>query len=194
MPGRPWTQGSLAAAFGDRAGTSRLASRRSARWRFSPNYLVGMALESLVFAVALVGASKLVDLGFQRLDDWQSRVLDAGATSSGSFSMLLGYVGAGVYEEAIFRLALIPLLLTVLKTLHTPKLLMGTIAVTGSALLFAIAHHVGQPGETFSWFVFVFRWFAGVYFAWVFVARGFGVAVGAHVLYDVLVGWLGLHF
>ena len=39
-----------------------------------------------------------------------------------------------------------------------------------------------------------FRWLAGVYFAWVFVVRGFGVAVGTHTAYDILVGWLDWHF
>ena len=52
----------------------------------------------------------------------------------------------------------------------------------------------GTPGEAFTWFAFIFRWLAGVYFAWVFVVRGFGVAVGAHTAYDILVGWLGWHF
>jgi hypothetical protein len=35
---------------------------------------------------------------------------------------------------------------------------------------------------------FVFRTVAGLYFTLLFVLRGFGVAVGAHAGYDVLVG------
>jgi hypothetical protein len=31
------------------------------------------------------------------------------------------------------------------------------------------------------------------YFTQVFVVRGFGVAVGTHSAYDILVGWLGWH-
>ena len=49
----------------------------------------------------------------------------------------------------------------------------------------------GDAGEAFTWFAFIFRWLAGVFFAWVFVVRGFGVAVGTHTAYDILVGWLG---
>ena len=55
-------------------------------------------------------------------------------------------------------------------------------------------HHAGAPGEAFTWFAFIFRWMAGVYFSWVFVTRGFGIAVGTHAAYDILVGWLGWHF
>ena len=43
-------------------------------------------------------------------------------------------------------------------------------------------------------FAFVFRWLAGVFFAYVFVARGFGVVVGTHSAYDFLVGWGDVHF
>ena len=77
---------------------------------------------------------------------------------------------------------------------QTPEVLASTVAVTASALLFSLAHHAGTPGEAFTWFAFIFRWLAGVYFAWVFVVRGFGVAVGTHTAYDILVGWLGWHF
>ena len=37
-------------------------------------------------------------------------------------------------------------------------------------------------------YVFLFRVLAGLYFTALFVGRGFGVAVGAHAGYDVLVG------
>ena len=66
----------------------------------------------------------------------------------------------------------------------------SALAVTGSALLFALAHHAGSPGEPFTWFAFIFRWMAGVFFAWVFILRGFGIAVGTHTMYDILVGWI----
>jgi hypothetical protein len=106
---------------------------------------------------------------------------------------LIGFLGAGVYEEALFRLALVPLFFGVLRLLQMPTVLASSLAVTSSALLFSLAHHAGTPGEAFTWFAFIFRWLAGVYFAWVFVVRGFGVAVGTHSAYDVLVGWLGWH-
>jgi hypothetical protein len=158
-------------------------------WRFGPRCLFGMALESLLLAVALIGLSRLVDLGLTRLDE--RPLLAAGVARP--LAPIVGYLGAGVYEEAIFRLALIPLLFGTLRLLQTPKVLASTLAVTGSALLFSIAHHAGAPGEPFTWYAFIFRWLAGVYFAWVFIVRGFGVAVGTHAAYDILVGWLDWH-
>jgi Type II CAAX prenyl endopeptidase Rce1-like len=162
-------------------------------WRFAPTCLMGMAIESLVLAVSLIGLSRLVDLGFVHLE--HKMLLAAGSNESRQIAAsIISYLGAGVYEEALFRLALIPLFLACMKLLQTPTILAQTVAVTGSALLFSIAHHAGTPGEAFTWFAFIFRWLAGVFFAWVFVVRGFGVAVGTHTTYDILVGLLGWHF
>jgi hypothetical protein len=163
-------------------------------WRFAPSSVVGMGLESLFFAVALVGLSRVVDLGFTCLEASPAAAMAAHAPARAHpAAPLIGFLGAGVYEEALFRLALVPLFFGILRLLQMPTVLASSIAVTSSALLFSLAHHAGSPGETFTWFAFIFRWLAGVYFAWVFVVRGFGVAVGTHSAYDVLVGWIGWH-
>ena len=158
-------------------------------WRFSPWHQVGMALESLVLALGLIGLSRLVDLGLTHVET--RKLLEA---SNGANSSWICYLGAGIYEEAIFRLALIPLLFWGLRLIQAPNVMAGTLAVTTSSLVFALAHHVGIPGESFTWFAFIFRWAAGVYFAWIFLARGFAVAVGTHAAYDVMVGRLGWHW
>jgi hypothetical protein len=142
--------------------------------------------------VALVGLSKVLDLGFLVLERTGPPVLAAAPVHS--LAPLIGFLGAGIYEEALFRLTLVPLFFTVLRALQAPQVVASAMAVTASALLFSLAHHAGTPGEAFTWFAFIFRWLAGVYFAWVFVVRGFGVAVGTHTAYDILVGWLGWHF
>lgn len=169
-----------------------VADRRD--WRFAPSSLMGMGVESLVFAVALIGLSRVVDIGFICLEKSPAVVMAAGtSTPAHPAAPLIGFLGAGVYEEALFRLALVPLFFGILRLLQMPTVLASSIAVTSSALLFSLAHHAGSPGEAFTWFAFIFRWLAGVYFAWVFVVRGFGVAVGTHCAYDVLVGWVGWH-
>jgi hypothetical protein len=159
-------------------------------WRFHPAVLSGMAIECLVLAVALVGLSKLVDLGFSRLEG--PEVL-ATPGSRHPIAPVVGFLGAGLYEEALFRLALVPLLFRALRLVTVPPLPACTLAVTASSLAFSLAHHAGAPGEAFTWFAFIFRWLAGVFFAWVFVVRGFGVAVGTHTAYDLLVGWFDWH-
>ncbi len=160
-------------------------------WRFSPAILVGMIIESGIWAVALVGVSRAIDLAFAYLERGGPLLLAANTGEiDRSLYSLVGFIGAGVYEETLFRLILVPVFFHGLRVLQTPTILASSLAVTGSALLFALAHHAGTPGETFTWFAFVFRWMAGVFFAWVFVLRGFGIAVGTHTIYDILVGWI----
>lgn len=163
-------------------------------WKFSPMVVAGMILESLVLAVALVGVSRLVDLGFdlmERTPPPASLLQASPPVADADTARLVGFLGAGVYEEALFRLLLVPALFYGLRVLQAPQVLAGALAASGSALLFSLAHHAGNPGEAFTWFAFIFRWMAGVFFAWVFILRGFGIAVGAHTAYDVLVGWVG---
>jgi membrane protease YdiL (CAAX protease family) len=158
-------------------------------WRFNPATLLGMLCESLLLAVALIGMSRLVDIGLTHLEHSGRLVGQVGGSGSPVLGLrVLSFLGAGLYEEALFRLLLLPALFWALRVLLVPGVMAGVLAVTGSSLLFSIAHHVGAPGEAFTWYAFIFRWFAGVYFAWAFVVRGFGVAVGTHVIYDCLVG------
>jgi membrane protease YdiL (CAAX protease family) len=106
------------------------------------------------------------------MDDWAALVV-------------LG-VGAGVYEELIFRLigfALLHALLVDLLALRPAAALVITIAVTSVA--FALYHHAGG-GEPFTWVAMLFRTAAGVWLGLIFAARGFGLAAGAHAAYDVL--------
>ena len=160
-------------------------------WRFPPRFLLGMVVESLVLAVALIGLSRMVDLGFSRLEG-QGPLAAGPAHPAAAW---VSFLGRGhLRRSRSFGWRLIPLFYGVLRLLHTPSVFAQTLAVTASALLFSIAHHAGAPGEAFTWFAFIFRWLAGVYFAWIFVVRGFGVAVGAHAAYDILVGATGWRF
>jgi membrane protease YdiL (CAAX protease family) len=59
-----------------------------------------------------------------------------------------------------------------------------------SSLLFSAAHYVGPLGDTFAIYSFTFRFLAGMFFASLFLVRGFGIAAGTHAVYDILVGLL----
>lgn len=157
-----------------------------------PWHVSVMLLESLFLAVVLIGVSRLLNHAISDLESHQF-LLQAAPPPADSLGLLVGFLGAGLYEEALFRLALIPLLYKLLRLLQSPELLAGTLAVTGSSLIFALAHHVGPSVEVFTWYVFFFRWMAGLFFAGLFLFRGFGIAVGAHAAYDVMVGWLDWH-
>ena len=63
----------------------------------------------------------------------------------------------------------------------------GLIAVLVSAVAFAMYHDVNLPGGGLDWRLAGFYSVAGLYFAMLFVVRGFGVVVAVHALYDIIV-------
>ena len=96
--------------------------------------------------------------------------------------------GAGLHEELLFRLMLLPAMAIGLEHIMAmPKPLAWGAAAIGSSLLFAGAHHFA--GEPFEVYAFTYRTFAGLFFAGVFLTRGFAVATWTHAIYDLHVLW-----
>ena len=163
------------------------------RWRFSARVLPGMAAECVLWAVVLVGIGRL-----------QQSLWPHGATLSGSVAAavplaaggsltsvparLIGFCGAGLYEELLFRLLMLPIAVFGFERLGCSRLAAGGWAILLSSLVFSAAHYVGPLGDTFGIYSFTFRFVAGVFFAALFLVRGFGIAAGSHFFYDLLVG------
>jgi membrane protease YdiL (CAAX protease family) len=102
-------------------------------------------------------------------------------------------IGAGIYEELVFRLILICILMILLQdALRLDHKNSIVLAVLISAALFSAHHHVdffsGQPNaiDPFNWTKFAFRTIAGIYFAILFAIRGFGITAGTHAFYNII--------
>lgn len=109
------------------------------------------------------------------------------ATPGGRLEGALLSLGAGFYEELVFRLGCFYGGTHLLKTVFRAEPVVAAgFAFAVSSLLFAGYHHVGPGGEPFESTVFVFRFVAGGLLAGLFAARGFAVAVWTHVIYDVI--------
>jgi membrane protease YdiL (CAAX protease family) len=101
---------------------------------------------------------------------------------------LIGFCGAGLYEEVLFRLLLLPLVVWVLQRLGFSMFSAGLCALLSTSLLFSAAHYVGPDGDTLQLYSFFFRTMAGIFFAALFLLRGFGIAAGTHAAYDLVIG------
>lgn len=105
----------------------------------------------------------------------------------GVLARLTMSLGAGVHEELVFRLAMIPALGWLFhKAGGLSRVVSLLIAFVVSSLLFSAAHHV-IGGEPWKLAPFVYRFFCGMIFATLFQFRGFAVAVYTHALYDIYV-------
>ncbi len=145
--------------------------------------LTGMSLESVAFALGLWGVSRALVPLMQHL----GVQLDVSADPDPGWRQVVTYLGAGIYEEALFRLALYSAMVWLLRRMEAPKILAVFLAATASATLFSAAHHVGPYGQPYDNYLFLFRLAAGLYFALLYQYRGFGVAVGAHACYNLMV-------
>ena len=113
--------------------------------------------------------------------------LAGGASAVGPLERVLLALGAGTYEEIIFRLGLLTGFYLLLKRTGLAGPLAAVIAIAMSSLCFAGAHHLVMGAEDWSFYRFAFRCIAGVVFAVLYVFRGLAVAVYTHILYDLLV-------
>lgn len=157
-------------------------------WRVRPVVLGGMLAEAVLWTLPLFVMSMILQQmlaepapaavlqGSDGLRDlaWQARLTIA--------------IGAGLYEELLFRMIAIAaihmLLVDIAKTSESAGRL---IAVVGSALAFAIYHDLAGPDGAVSIGRALFFFLAGLYFGGLYIVRGFGIVVAVHAFYDTLV-------
>jgi len=96
-------------------------------------------------------------------------------------------VGAGLWEELVFRLGLLGGSVFLLGRITTWRpLAVLVVALIVSSLAFSLYHHVGAGGEPLAADRFAFRTLAGILLGLVFATRGLAVVVYMHVFYDLL--------
>jgi hypothetical protein len=157
---------------------------RSNRTSIRPTLLAGMLLEStclaLVFGIvvavltaAVLGSPPPMAIGFV-----QQHI--------GRLTLLMISIGAGIYEELLFRVLLVGLIAwTAHKVLGWRPLVAGIVAAVLGALIFSAFHYIGPYGDRWDVYSFVFRSIAGLFFSGLYLLRGFGITAWTHALYDV---------
>lgn len=167
-------------------------------WRIDRRVIGTMWLESTALGLALLILAQ-VQAGV--LAAWEAPAPLAASQSSSASAWAahaVGYCGAGIYEELLFRLLLLPPAIAALAWLGMNRRYSVACAIGLTSVLFAAAHyqfdfqilgwHFASPyGDSFTWFSFLFRTLAGSVFAIVFALRGFGIAAATHATYDLLV-------
>ncbi|MFK7743259.1 MAG: CPBP family glutamic-type intramembrane protease [Planctomycetota bacterium] len=151
-----------------------------------------IALEGLVYGVMLGPIASVMTASANRLlragaDLRESAEAVAVKASDALLPDLGGSMGAGIFEELVFRLGLMSLLVYIgmhaVRAWSMPRWLAGLFAVIGSALVFSWFHHL--CGEAFDQARFIFRTMAGVLLGLLMWARGYGVCVYTHTAYDI---------
>ena len=156
-------------------------ARKKDPWVPEPRLYLVMLIESMLLALPLfILASVLVR------EPIAGASLTAGQWTDLKQKLVIA-LGAGIYEELLFRLVGIALVHLIAKDLLSlPEEVCTISAVALSSLGFALIHFIGGD-NAFSMGKMIFYTVAGVYFAAIYLGRGFGIVVAVHALYDVLV-------
>ncbi|MGE3109349.1 MAG: CPBP family glutamic-type intramembrane protease [Phycisphaerales bacterium] len=165
------------------------------RWKVKPWVLAAMGLESIVWTLPLLvlsamharamgsatpaAALAMIQQPADAQAEWARLAWQARATIA---------IGAGLYEELLFRFIGVALLHFLVRDIGKLKEgVAATIAVVGAAIAFALYHHTRLATGDMDWPKTLFIVAAGLYFGMLYILRGFGIVVGTHAIYDVLV-------
>lgn len=152
--------------------------------QFNGRVFLPVLLESVIYALTMGSLIVLVMtkvLGFPA-------TLAAALERQGFVGRTVMSLGAGVYEETVFRLGLLGGSIAVFEKLlgmsRWAAVLSGFVL---SSAVFSFVHYLPPLGDAFSFGSFTFRLLAGVVFGLLFKLRGFAVAVYTHAFYDIFV-------
>ncbi len=141
-------------------------------WRVRLQTLLMMALESAAWALPLFVLGQAAELA-------ALAAIQGGGRSFGALATIA--IGAGLYEELLFRMVAIAaahFVLVDLCNVKEPYGKFGAIAI--AAIAFALYHEDWSTN-------LIFFLVAGLYFGGLYVYRGFGIVVATHALYDLVV-------
>lgn len=158
-------------------------------WRVDVPALGLMLLESALLTLPLIVLAQLIARLGAAPAEVAAVVAPAGGQGLDQLSTtgkIAISVGAGLYEELVFRMLVIAVIHVVLVDVANMRSRDGTaIAILISAALFTVYHWFGVDPGSIPLGVNVFYFLAGVFFGVIFVLRGFGIVVAVHALYDV---------
>lgn len=148
--------------------------------RVRGRFFLYMILESTIYAIVIA----MLISGFLGL------IFNAAAEGINSltkFQQLALSIGAGLYEELIFRVLLVNGLIIIFGWMSFGNGWKHAGAMILAALIFSAVHYFGSYGDQFTLSSFMFRFLFGLALNGLLIFRGFGIAAWTHSMYDVIV-------
>lgn len=171
----------LAAVVAGFALTLALLKRKQ---HFNGRVLLPVLLESIIYALTM---GSLIVLLMTKVLGFPPN-LAVGLPEQGLLTRLVMSLGAGVYEETVFRLGLLGGSIAAFEKLLGMSRWAAVLgAFVFSSAVFSFVHYLPPTGDTFTIGSFTFRVLAGIVFGVLFKLRGFAVAVYTHAFYDIFV-------
>ncbi len=99
--------------------------------------------------------------------------------------MFYSCLGAGIWEEILFRYLLLSSLINIFKKI-IDKYSSIILSIFISALLFSMFHYIGSLGDVFNIYTFIVRFVGGIYLSIIYLYRGLGISMISHIIYDFI--------
>jgi membrane protease YdiL (CAAX protease family) len=156
--------------------------------RFDPHLIVPVLVESAIYALTM---GSLIVFVMTRALGISPQLAGGGGgfvAQQGLGTRIVMSLGAGVYEETVFRLGILSGLVVLFdRVFGLRRWIAFVLALLLSAVLFSAMHHIPPYGDPLHAGIFIFRVLAGLCFGLLFWYRGFAIAVYTHALYDLYV-------
>ena len=153
--------------------------------RFDPRLIVPVFVESAIYALTM---GSLIVFVMTKVLHVSPRLAGGMIAEQGLGTRFVMSLGAGVWEETVFRLGIMTGIAVLLeRVLGFGRWVAVALGLVASAVLFSAMHHIPPYGDPLHIGVFTFRVLAGCFFGLIYWTRGFAIAVYTHALYDIYV-------
>lgn len=164
-------------------------------WKLDLRQMLRMWIEAALLAVPLFVLYLLFTLPWATVLGAAGEPLQIGPGGGPDdlFSSVVLAIGAGLFEEFVFRLVLVSALVGLLHGVLEIRLdAVQLVAICVTAALFAAAHHFGPGAAAYGHVAFLWRVAAGIYLGSVFILRGFATAAIAHAGFNIALAVLAV--
>ncbi|MGQ0626654.1 MAG: CPBP family glutamic-type intramembrane protease [Phycisphaerales bacterium] len=161
-------------------------------WRIRWMVVAGMLLEAGLWSLPLVVFGAVFKRAAAMITQMPAALVAIDGTDTAlkempALAKATIAIGAGIYEELLFRLIGIAAVHFVVRDLlQASRTTAKVMAIAATAVAFAAYHPVSMPQGGLNWGLFVFYALAGVYFGCIYVGRGLGIVVATHAIYDLI--------
>jgi len=139
-------------------------------------FLIIMLFEGLLYGILLFFLLNNIDFISTNVTLYQSGLL---------LNLYLS-IGAGIWEEILFRLIIFSSLYKLLKSYMDIDFYPLFLSVIISSIIFSLFHYIGESSYAFDIYSFTIRFIGGVFLSLLYNFRGFGIVSMAHISYDFI--------
>ena len=140
-------------------------------------YLILMFIEGIIFGFLLLLLLNDVSIFYISENLYRSDLL---------LNLYL-CIGAGIWEEILFRLLLFSFLYKIIRSFFKGQdVFVLFLSIILSSILFSLFHYIGNNADFFTLNTFLIRTFGGIFLGLLYYYRGFGIVVISHISYDFI--------